>query len=94
VELKAGTLKSSGDSELFPPTSDATNLLLFWSAAILVFKAGFAEDAYCMAGNYLCGFLVALVAVFAMLALTQSSHHLFVRTWSFGSSYSYQCYVL
>jgi hypothetical protein len=57
---------------------------------MLFFKAACAEDAYCMITTFDSGMLVSLGAVMLMFFLTQASHHVMVRTWSFGTAYSYQ----
>jgi hypothetical protein len=90
AELKTQTLGGSGDADIFPPSTSTGRRISFITAAMIIFKAACAEDAYCMITSYDCGFIIALVAMLLMLALTQASHHVFVRTWSFGEAYSYQ----
>jgi hypothetical protein len=55
---------------------------------MFVFKAACAEDAYCMVTSFEAGMLIPLGAMILMLLLTQASHHIYVRTWSFNAAYS------
>jgi hypothetical protein len=90
VELKAQNLKVKGERSLFPESKQRHQVLSFATATMILYKAACAEDAYCMITSYDSGLILALVSMIIMFFLTQGSHHLFLRTWSFGEAYSYE----
>jgi hypothetical protein len=90
TDLRSKALQSTGDAGLFPARPNAPTTFSFATAAMLLFKAACAEDAYCMITTFDSGLIVSLIAMILMLLLTQASHHIYVRTWSFGRAYTYQ----